>query len=105
MVWCVQGKQFVEFQVFGVIFFELFGKELVIVFYGCDFVGDEDGEVVVFELCIVVNVRVVYVGKGMVYFNVSKEGCFMVICSKVMVVYWIDKIEVLGGNQVLVFDI
>lgn len=40
----VQGKQFVEPQAFGATLLELFGKELAIALYGCDFAGDEDGE-------------------------------------------------------------
>ena len=42
--------------------------------------------------------------KGTVYLNASKEGRSTVTCSKAMVVYRTDKIEVLGGNQVPVFD-
>ncbi|HHQ3547079.1 TPA: hypothetical protein ACSPLF_004118 [Pseudomonas aeruginosa] len=101
----VQGKQFVEPQAFGATLLELFGKELAIALYGCDFAGDEDGEAAALELRIAANARAVYAGKGTVYLNASKEGRSTVTCSKAMVVYRTDKIEVLGGNQVPVFDI
>lgn len=45
----VQGKQFVEPQAFGATLLELFGKELAIALYGCDFAGDEDGEAAALE--------------------------------------------------------
>ncbi|MEM8160828.1 hypothetical protein Q4R47_21140, partial [Morganella morganii] len=63
----VQGKQFVEPQAFGATLLELFGKELAIALYGCDFAGDEDGEAAALELRIAANARAVYAGKGTVY--------------------------------------
>ncbi|MDF5882100.1 hypothetical protein P4M26_12635 [Pseudomonas aeruginosa] len=51
----VQGKQFVEPQAFGATLLELFGKELAIALYGCDFAGDEDGEAAALELRIAAN--------------------------------------------------
>ncbi|WP_179217118.1 hypothetical protein [Pseudomonas aeruginosa] len=60
----VQGKQFVEPQAFGATLLELFGKELAIALYGCDFAGDEDGEAAALELRIAANARAVYAGKG-----------------------------------------
>ncbi|HBO3624075.1 hypothetical protein ACEPUM_24525 [Pseudomonas aeruginosa] len=101
----VQGKQFVEPQAFGTTLLGLFGEELAIALYGCDFAGDEDGEAAALELRIAANARAVYAGKGTVYLNASREGRSTVTCSKAMVVYRTDKIEVLGGNQVPVFDI
>ncbi|MGA4817649.1 hypothetical protein ACPA9J_36015 [Pseudomonas aeruginosa] len=69
----VQGKQFVEPQAFGPTLLELFGKELAIALYGCDFAGDEDGEAAALEPRIAANARAVYAGKGTVYLNASKR--------------------------------
>jgi hypothetical protein len=101
-----RGPGFIEAQTFGRVLLDLFGPNLAIAIFSCDFVGDENGQQIVTELRNSSQARAVYAAEGTVYFSKPQlNERPTVTCTKSYVVYSGSSIVPYADGQIPVFDI